>query len=512
MPDDPFAVIRGLLMKGETARAVEEARKWLVRSPEDPRILLNVGGVFIDAGHYGDLNLVREGVKLCESARDRATTPGDRLTATYNLANGLLALHDMAAGQHFRLVKFDPDLQRIASLFYEAIDGSETVSLEARLNLATVLQRQSRTIEAMDLVQVAVAEDPDFPQGWSTLADVTWGVYSFYVRDRAMLLDARAAYEHSLTLKPDDLPYQTSVKGNLERLNELIGKTALSGREAASSGNHIRLLPSTDPWADSLDEFVWRSGLGLNFCPGFRPGKRGGYDRFPMRAFLVPTNDTSSLDELAAEINLLVQGYVGGRALLWLSRAPAARSVEVIRHAVPDTSFSRRSMFLAAGFREAYGLLDRIAALLNLRLHLGLDPRKSYFDRLLFKREKGQLTFRSELVLPASAGLRALLFLSASFEFSAGRFKGLRQLRNQLQHSMVIPISDERTTFGPWMAVSTDTLEQRLFQMLRLARAAIFYATEVFQSLDEPVLTALREMEISVPNIPVDVERGDDVD
>ncbi len=226
MPNDPFVAIRGLLMQGETARAVAEARKWLERRPEDPRILLNVGGVLIDAGHYQDLNLVREGTKLCESARDCAATPSQRLSATYNLANGLLALHDMASGQHFRLVKYDLELQRIASLYYEAIDGSETVNLEARLNFATVLQRQSRTVEAMDLVQATVVEAPDFAPAWSTLADVAWGVFSFYAPDRALLLDAKAAYLHALCLKPDDLPYQASIKGNMERLASLIEKTA----------------------------------------------------------------------------------------------------------------------------------------------------------------------------------------------------------------------------------------------------------------------------------------------
>lgn len=249
MSNDPFVAIRRLLMEGHADRAVAEARTWLERRPGDPSILLNVGGVLIDAGHYQDPNLVREGTALCEAARERATTPSQRLTATYNLANGLLALHDMAGGQRFRAVMYDADLQRVSSLYYEAIDGSEKVSLEARLNFATVLQRQSRSIEAMDLVQAAVAEAPGFAPAWSTLADVTWGVFSFYSRDRALLLDAQAAYQHALSLKPDDLPYQTSVKGNMERLATLIEKTAAPGRKeaAAAYGNHLRLRRRDDP-------------------------------------------------------------------------------------------------------------------------------------------------------------------------------------------------------------------------------------------------------------------------
>lgn len=506
---DPFPEIRALLLRGETEAATNRARQELAGHCDDPAFLTNVAGIFIDAGHDRQTrHLVEEGVSLCEKARTLASGEVTRAIATYNLANGLLALHEFTGDNFYRL-EYDQQLLRISSLYYEVIDRTDSLGLQARLNFSTVLQRQARSVEALDIAQQAVGESPEFSRVWSSLGDFAWGVHSFYSHDVALLIDSEQAYHRALSLDPSDLPYQKMVRSNLARLEKLLGSTKGSHLGSADwRKDPSRLIPATDPWAENLADFIWASGLGLNLCSACRFDHRDAYDTLPVSGFLAGPGGRAAV--LPTEVNALVQGYVGARSLLWLSRAVSGAEVEVARYQVPNTNFSRRAMFLMAAFREGYGLFDRIAAILNRRFPFGLPSRATYFDRLFFGRAKDKtLEFRTDLAVPDSPGLRALLYLSASFEFGAGRFSHLRELRNDLQHSIVVPTKAEHRSFGPWRAASLELLERRVFQLLRLGRAGLFYVGEVLSSDERRTFEALGKAGVRVGKGSVRVERKD---
>jgi hypothetical protein len=494
MPLLPFTDIHALVSAGDLKGAEAEARRWAAEQPNDPGVIGNVGAVFIDIGNYTESTpLVREGVDLTRRAIER----GGNEALTYNLANGLLELLP-ATPESQVTVRFEPDMAEVCSLYYEAIDRTGPASPEPRFNFASALLRAGRAIEGLDLVQETLTEHPEHGRGWATLGDMLWGVWAFYGRYPDLLQDAITAYKLALTYEVTDRPFRERCEAQIaharEQLSELRTQPHAKLLDAERTPNS--LLVDRDPWDENLAAFVWRSGLALNLCSGCRIESPTAYDRYPLRGILTdPARESEALLG-PAEVNVLIQGFTGARSLLWLSRAAAAAPVEVLSWPIEGLAFSRRSTFLAAAFREAYGVLDRTAVLLNSRLKIHVE--EPYFDKLFFEKKDKQLTFIASTSWPESVGLRALMYLSASFERDSGRFRELRELRNKLQHSVVLPGVVDVKAAWPWRGVPDDELERATFQLLRLVRAGVVYACECLRVMEEKKMEDARASGIRI--------------
>jgi Arc/MetJ family transcription regulator len=505
MSKKTFGEIHNLVSNGDVVAAETEARGWLLARPEDPAVLGNVGGIFIDIGNYTENTaLVREGVDL--TRRARVLKPSDRLS--YNLANGLLELLP-STPESYVTVSFNPDMAEVCSLYYEAIDGSAPAMPEPIFNFASALLRAGRAVEALDLVRETLALHPQHGRGWTTLGDVLWGVWLFYGRYPDLLQDAISAYRLALTYETVDQPFRDRTEQQIQRAREHLDEVRVQPhpelRDAERTPNSLHA--DADPWDESLPAFIWKSGLGLNLCSGCRVDSPTAYDRYPLHGILVDPKAKSAAELEPAEVNVLLQGFTGARSLLWLSRAQAASQVEVVSWPVDGLAFSRRAGFLAAAFREAYGVLDRIAELLNMRLGIGIE--EPCFDKLFFEKKNKQLIFRSTAPWPESVGLRALMYLSASFERDRGRFKELRSLRNDLQHSLVLSGTLHAEKKWPWRAITDDDLEKETFRMLRLTRSAIIYCCESLRAMEWERLKQVRARgEIVLSGARNEVERA----
>lgn len=475
-----FDQINALVNAGKVQAAESEARAWLPGDPNDPNVLGNVGAIFIDAGSYSDrAALIREGVEL--TRRAISVTPSDSLT--YNLANGLLSLVP-SSPESYLTVRFDSELAEVCSLYYTAIDRFPSTRPEPRFNFAAALQRAGRAMEAVDLVRETLVVHPEHGRGWATLGDSLWGVWAYNVRYPDLLQDAMGAYRLALAYETEDQPFRKRIQDHLLQARKLLNTVTTPPHPELLDIDRTAesLLYEVDPWDEHLPAFIWKSGLGLNLCSGCRVDSPTAYDRHPLRGVLVDPKEKSSAERLPAEINTLVQGFVGARALLWLSRAQDAAQLEVVSWPVKGLAFSRRSALLAAAFREAYGVLDRIAEALNARF--SISKGNISFDQLFFEKKSGVRYFREKVAWPESVGLRALLYLSESFESDGGRFRELRKLRNELQHSMVLPGRLPESNTWPWRAISDAELENETLRLLRLVRAAVFYCCECLQTIE----------------------------
>lgn len=474
-----FRKINALVDRGNLTTAEAEARRWLASPGPDAAVLGNVGAVFIDIGSYtGALALVAEGVALTRQARELVPSS----SRAYNLANGLSRLLPDSP-EVVTTVTPDPALSEVLSLYYEAIDAAGEARPEPSFNLASALLRAGRAIEGLDLVRETLTRHPEHGRGWATLGDMLWGVWTFYNRYPDLLQGAVAAYEQALVLEIKDLPFRDRLKARITRAHSLLDEASARPHPDVDPARIAEgLLLKLEPWDERLTAFVWNSGLGLNLCPGCRIESPTAYDRYPLDGILVDPSSNGTAEQTPAEVNVLLQGYVGARSLLWLSRAPASAEVEILSWPVRGLSFSRRSAFLAAAFREAYGVLDRIADLWNNRLGIAAD--ELYFDKLYFVKQNKVLAFRTGVVWPESVGLRALMYLSASFERDNGRFRGFRSSRNNLQHSLVLHGKLDEPHTLPWDAITDDDLELQAIQVLRLARAAVLYCCEGLRAME----------------------------
>jgi len=79
------------------------------------------------------------------------------------------------------------------------------------------------------------------------------------------------------------------------------------------------------------------------------------------------------------------------------------------------------------------------------------------------------------LVRPASAELGALFNLAKSFEFGAGRYSGLRKLRNSIAHHIVVATDRGGMTSRYFVTAEVDSLRKSAYDLGRLAKAAIWY-------------------------------------
>lgn len=475
-------------MAGEAPAAEAAAREWLTLRGSDPKVVGNVGGVLIDIGQdTGDRGLVEEGISLTRQALERVSVTQFK----FNLANGLFG-SSPATPEDAVAVRFDPRVAEGASLYYEAIDESGDRP-EARFNLVSALAGSGRAIEALDLARETLSAHPRHGPGWASLGDALWSVWAFYGRFPGLLADASDAYRNALDLELVDRPFRAHVSECISRIDGLLaeGASRTHFHRSGAAGEPSRLLlPPAATWGEGLPAFVCTTDLGLNLCSGCRAEKSDGYDRFPLEGVLIEPGKGGQAQMRLAEVNLLLQGFIGARALLWLSRADDAGQVEITSWPVAGLVFSRRTAFLSAAFREAYGVLDRIAALLSARLGVGSSPPA--FDKLFFEKRDRKLSFRDSISWPESVGLRALLYLSASFETGNGRFKGLRELRNNLQHSLVLPGRLDGDV-AKWRTIQVDELESETVRMLRLARAAILYCCEGLRVLESNAVRAARE-------------------
>ncbi len=478
----PFRDIHELILAGKAAEAEAKAREWLAAGQADPKVAGNVGSVFIDVGHDSNrIDLIEEGITLTRGALARAPITAFK----FNLANALSSVGRESPEDMVR-VAFDPRLAECVSLYYESIDESPEKP-EARFNLVSALAKAGRAVEAADLARETLALHRDHGPGWASLGDALWSVWALFGQPSELLHDARDAYRNALEFEGNDRPFRRHVTELIARVDALLAEAP---RPAHSHGPEpaapSRLLVATAPaWGTGLPGFIASLDLGLNLCSACRAQQTTGYDRFPLDGVLTSPGGGDETKLRLAEVDVLMEGFAGARGLLWLSRAEAARDVEVTSWPVAGLTFSRRTAFLAASFREAYGVLDRVAAVLARRF--GIEGKMS-FDKIFFEKRDRTLVFRSSVAWPESVGLRALLYLSAAFETSNGRFKGLRDLRNSLQHLPVFAGSLDPSATAPWLSVPVDELEAKAISMLRLARAAILYCCEGLRVLEVQAL------------------------
>jgi tetratricopeptide (TPR) repeat protein len=501
----PFSQINDLANAGGLAPAEEEARRWLALRGTEGAVLENVGGTFIDIGNYtGNLALVQEGIELTRQAIRIA--PSWRLT--YNLANGLSRLLPETP-EDFVTVAFDPTLVEVISLYYDAIDAPEATEPEPSFNFASTLLRAGRAIEGLDLVRDTLSRHPEHGRGWSTLGDMLWGVWTFYGSYPDLLEDAIAAYRQALRYEISDMPFRNRIEQSIARAGKLLDELPIRPHRGLADGARTpeSRLVERDPWDEDLPTFAWKTGLALNLCSGCRIESPAAYDRYPLDGSLGAPASTAAAEHTAAEVNVLLQGFIGARSLFWLSRAQVAAGVKIVSWPVEDLHFSRRSAFLAAAFRESYGVLDRIADVWNNRL--GINTGTVSFDKLFFEKKNKQLLFRAQVAWPESVGLRALMYLSASFEWDNGRFRHLRKSRNDFQHSLVLHGGLRSAQGWPWSAINDDDLERQTLQMLRLTRAAVIYCCEGLRVVEyERVKRVIAEGGLVVKRKETRIERS----
>lgn len=188
-----------------------------------------------------------------------------------------------------------------------------------------------------------------------------------------------------------------------------------------------------------------------------------------------------------AWFNQLKQEFAGARALLFEAEEGGAPHYADRGLLLVDTldysafGFSVEKMRVA--FRIAYGLLDKVAGFINAYFNLALDPGRVDFRNVWLNKDKKSI--RDEFVESENWPLRGLYWLAFDIldntknddDAIAPEARDLNTLRNVLEHRCLILKDfnggDVANSIVEYRSI--EEFRKSTFQMLGLARAALFY-------------------------------------
>lgn len=355
-------------------------------------------------------------------------------------------------------------------------------------NLANSLNHLGRGIEAIRLYDETLKGTPGFA--------MALGNRGLARRDLAFQLTHRYHTLDCLTAALADLELALSDEARWDGPN--VNARQAYAEAATDIKDRLQGMDTTPP--DRLED---------NFSLGRTKAERR-YRRWALNRhfFLNPlnvlgtysfaaTDDLSLPDHRApleepphyiAWFNQLKQEFAAARILLFEAEEGGAAHYADHGLALVDTldysafGFAVEKMRLA--FRVAYGLLDKVAGFVNAYFKIGMDPDRVNFRNIWLN--KGKTAIRDEFTQRGNWPLRGLYWLafdildptqSDDIDAIAPEAKDLNDLRNTLEHRCLI-LRDMKRSDHAGSLVEYRTVEsfrESAFQMLRLARAALFY-------------------------------------
>lgn len=431
----------------------------------------NLAGVLIDAGAQGKRRpWVMEGIDLLTALLSEVP-PEASGGVHYNLGNGYLAATELRKG-HSLSTRNAQTLALAVNALAQAAELKPDLH-EARINLASALLQQGRSIEAIDLLTTMVSAVPAHPMPRLKRASALEHVHAWMhprtgVLDSA-LRDAVAAHERTGSFPEYARACEAAV-------------TRLRGRmtPATPHGEAIELPPGPLAW-------IWEAGLALNPCVRCRATSPTAFDVLVLDGLLDGRGRRPSADEVAEIVSAWHRTFSAARwtamSALEVERPLPSDHVVALRGSGNTPTNLKTGLLLQAaiGFHAVF---DQIAFGLNAYLHLGHPPKAVDFNTVWFRRgkrpaQKGVLApheLHSSLRGKALPPLSALYWLSRSLQDDGGLYRRLRDLRNHAEHHVTVAGDTNIISSRYFTLVDGDRLEADVLALGRLAKAAMWYA------------------------------------
>lgn len=448
------------LRLGRRKEAVRAARAAACLTSDPVTRAINLGGILIDVGSdMGDRRLVKEGVYKLEAVRSLVSE--EHLSKFhYNLGNGYAAIGE---GQRGKGPGTKLALDKAVSHLDQAVELGDNP--DAKVNLAGVLLSQGRWIEAQDEFSEILNVHPSHHNALAKRGSSLIGIYNWTSNHSGLLIAALEDHEKAVTLAKGQPIFQRSYRRVVSKLRNKIKPHTPSIS-----------IPSPD------QEWIWKNRLALNPCPICMLESPGAFDLFPLASRLEGGRRRPPVEDLLELFNSLCRSYSTARWILYKAlEAKPTESDHVISLKGYDTAIHSLPVGLlmtsASGF---YGVFNQIGFALNSYFHLGHCTRSVTFQSVWSEprkdrkvpQERGEI--HKALRHRATPALTALHRLALSLEFGIGRYSHLRELRNALEHHIVVPVR-EHLESPYFISESIDEIKRNTFTLGRLAKAAIWY-------------------------------------
>jgi hypothetical protein len=427
----------------------------------------NLAGVLIDAGAQGRRRpWVVEGIGLLNAVLTEVPAEASG-GVHYNLGNGYLAATELRKGRSLS-TRNAQSLALAVNALAQAAELKPDLH-EARINLASALLQQGRSIEAIDLLTMVVAVAPSHPMPRLKRAIALEHVHG-WMHPRGGVLDS--ALRDALAAQERAGAFPEYARGCESAVTRLRGRV----KQARPHGEAVE-APGPLSW-------MWEAGLALNPCVRCCETSPTAFDVLVLDGLLDHRGRRPSADEVAEIVSAWHRTFSAAR---WT--VMGAMEVE---HPLPSdhvvalrgggkTPDLRTGLLLqaAVGFHAVF---DQIAFGLNAYLHLGHSPKNVTFNTVWYRRgkrpaQKGVLApseLHTSLRGKALPPLSALYWLSRSLQDDGGLYHRLRDLRNQAEHHVTVAANTVTSRY--FTVVDGERLAADVLALGRLAKAAMWYA------------------------------------
>lgn len=357
-------------------------------------------------------------------------------------------------------------------------------------NLANLLDRIGRFVEAPEVYDRAIAIAPDFGMaiGNKGHALMSYGRADYDIGHQVFFL----CHAHKLLKEALKQPLPNYAEKGFSGIVNKIEKSIKDPRQEL-----LRLSGKPNSLGGSKAEVVYRKwclskNLFLNPLNDIGPFEMAAHD-----PLLLPSMTTTIKEPpwFFGLFNQLKQEYVTARYFLYEGISAEANHFSdkgvYLVDTLDYTAHCLAQERIKVAFRVAYSILDKLAFFLNEYFKLGLKENRIYFSTVWYNNGDFNQGLRQEFVARKNLSLRGLYWISRDIFEEAAPFvealepdaRKLKSIRNHLEHKYIKiqdffrEGADERHPMYDPLAlrVSRNDFNQKALRVLKLTRAALIY-------------------------------------
>ncbi|GAB5417846.1 MAG: hypothetical protein Crog4KO_24060 [Crocinitomicaceae bacterium] len=457
---------------------------------KDVFVLVEIAGAYISMGSEAlDKESIELGLKLFNDNRVKLDGQVTESSIEYCIANGQSALYKISIKDQRQWfitpesVKgnlFDAKQSYLKAFKLINVNELDDFSIQVLTNLGNNLNDSGRIVEALQLFDLVLGHNPDFPEALISKAD---GLRFMIQTTRCGLSTSLFAEMYNLYQKalrqnlpmPEDVESHTNLvlKHTIDALTRLDFDFDSAEKEFALNQKEYDAHP--DELKFYLDNFLSLSEHAL-YCKCNEAKSDDLFIGYP--GFSVTNMKIVELEHL---LNRIKSEFSFARKQLFEFKTSQVDDFMFYQNfGVHELIYGAQSEKLRMSFRMCFGILDKIA---HGVLHLFDLPRanneNTYFESF-WKNPKAPEGRWEKFNEVRNTHLTALYSIACDLSKHNGEFSFYKQWRNQLEHdifSLIPSNAAEQDVLNSELFSETVTMEdfeEKALHLLQLVRAAIF--------------------------------------
>jgi hypothetical protein len=469
----------------EKAHIIVRNRLAAIKSKQDRKYLLERTTLYCDLMNIGTESgnriLLEEGLSFLIEKEKILQGILSKSSYFYNVASAKSSLSKIFHRENPGVHSIDTcrqHFQEPIDLFwiaYKNTISNDNLKYEILINLANALVQNSRMIEAIQMLDIVLRDNPKFAQA---LVSKAAHLSLLFQINNSKITIALHSQIYTLYVKATKLPrippfiLEMCFKGlekELEKLNELDYCVSKIEEDNIDTDKEYNL--HTD-----FRKFCIQYFLTLNehaiYCNCIVAGKDDlqiGIADVIFKGALIP--------KLELLLNRMKSEFAFARWNYYNSLNEKSFDYDVVFSDLFDNEIiDSQSEALRTSFRICYGILDKIA--LGICKIYDIAEGNIYFERFWDEKKRHDV-----LISKRNVHLNALSSIANDLNSRRGELKNFKNWRNKLEHNLLILQSKNNLNLDPFNLISDDEFvvsvdinefKNATLQLLQLTRAAIF--------------------------------------